>query len=72
MKPYSIQRVASILDVPVHTLRYWESEGLIKPDRTAGGQRRYSPAHIQALFQIKRLLKDELFTIAGARKVMEG
>lgn len=51
-------------------MRYWEKEFdfYLNPLRTEGGQRRYRPEDIQAVFQIKRLLRDELFSIAGAKR----
>jgi DNA-binding transcriptional MerR regulator len=62
-----------ITGVEVHTLRYWEKEFemFLQPERTEGGQRRYRPEDIQTVFAIKRLLRDEMFSIAGARKHLE-
>lgn len=69
----SISEAARIVGVEVHTLRYWEREfsAFIKARRTPGGQRRYDPEAIQTLFLIKRLLRDDMFSIAGARKYLE-
>jgi DNA-binding transcriptional MerR regulator len=66
----SISVAASITGVEVHTLRYWEREFdlFLNPERTEGGQRRYRPQDIQTVFAIKRLLRDEMFSIAGARR----
>jgi DNA-binding transcriptional MerR regulator len=66
----SISLAASITGVEVHTLRYWEREFdlFLNPERTDGGQRRYRPQDIQTVFSIKRLLRDEMFSIAGARR----
>ena len=66
----SISMAASITGVEVHTLRYWEREFdmFLNPERTEGGQRRYRPQDIQTVFTIKRLLRDEMFSIAGARR----
>jgi DNA-binding transcriptional MerR regulator len=66
----SISVAASITGVEVHTLRYWEREFdlFLDPERTDGGQRRYRPQDIQTVFAIKRLLRDEMFSIAGARR----
>ena len=66
----SISMAGQITGVEVHTLRYWEREftGLLNPIRTKGGQRRYGPEDIQTVFHLKRLLRDEMFSIAGARK----
>lgn len=66
----SISVAAGITGVEIHTLRYWEREfdRFLNPDRTDGGQRRYRPQDIQTVFLIKRLLRDEMFSIAGARR----
>ena len=66
----SISTASRITGVEVHTLRYWEREFVefLSPGRTDGGQRRYGPQDIQVVFTIKRLLRDEMFSIAGARK----
>jgi DNA-binding transcriptional MerR regulator len=65
-----ISIASSITGVEVHTLRYWEREfpEFLCPERTSGGQRRYRPVDIQTLFILKRLLREEMFSIAGARK----
>jgi DNA-binding transcriptional MerR regulator len=66
----SISVASRITGVEVHTLRYWEREfeAFLNPERTDGGQRRYRPEDIQTVFTIKRLLRDEMFSIAGARR----
>lgn len=66
----SISHASRITEVEVHTLRYWEREfaGYLNPVRTRGGQRRYRPEDIQAVLVLKRLLRDEMFSIAGARR----
>jgi hypothetical protein len=67
-----ISAASRITGVEVHTLRYWEQEfaEFLNPVRTDGGQRRYRPQDIQVVFQIKRLLRDEMFSIAGARRTL--
>lgn len=66
----SISAASAIVGVEVHTLRYWEREfqEFLQPLRTEGGQRRYTQIDMKTLFLIKRLLRDEMFSIAGARK----
>lgn len=66
----SIKHAGQVTDVEIHTLRYWESEfsEFLQPLRTEGGQRRYRQQDIEAVITIKRLLRDELFSVAGARK----
>ena len=69
----SISMASRITGVEVHTLRYWEREfaGLLNPERTAGGQRRYRPEDIQEVFRLKRLLRDEMYSIAGAKRHLQ-
>ena len=66
----SISTASQITGVEVHTLRYWEREfsGFLRPIRTPGGQRRYRPQDIQTVFLLKKLLRDDMFSIAGARR----
>jgi DNA-binding transcriptional MerR regulator len=63
---------AEITGIEIHTLRYWETEfaDFLQPLRTEGGQRRYRPQDIQTVFTIKRLLRDEMFSIPGARRFL--
>ncbi len=69
----SISAASQITGVEIHTLRYWEHEFAVflNPVRTDGGQRRYRPEDIQTVFTIKRLLRDEMFSIAGARRILQ-
>jgi len=59
--------------VSVYTLRYWEKvfNGILVPLRTKGNQRRYSPKDIEMIFSIKKLLKDDLYSTAGAKKILK-
>lgn len=68
-----ISAVALITSVEIHTLRYWETVffPILNPVRTPGGQRRYRNEDIQTVFQIKRLLRDEMFSLAGAKRLLE-
>lgn len=69
-KPYlRIGEVARLLGTHTHVLRYWEdSFPQLKPVRTATGQRLFRKADMETLLLIQRLLHDEGYTIAGARK----
>lgn len=69
-KAVSISAASHITGVEVHTLRYWEREfaAYLRPVRTEGGQRRYRPQDIQIVFTLKKLLRDDMFSIAGARQ----
>jgi DNA-binding transcriptional MerR regulator len=56
-KLFSIQEVSQMLNVPKHTLRFWEKEfeDILLPLRTKGGQRRYTYQIISIIEEIKRL-----------------
>ncbi len=69
-RPVSISVASYLTGVESHTLRYWEREfsEFLRPIRSAGGQRRYRPEDIEVIREIKRLLKEEMYTIAGAKR----
>lgn len=70
---YRIGEVSQIVGVKPHVIRYWEQEFNLRPKRGAGSQRRYTKKDMERLLMIKRLLYEEGFTIAGAkRKLKEG
>lgn len=69
-KPYyRIGEVSELLGVEPHVLRYWESEfPTIRPQKSKKGQRVYSQKDVDKLVRVKELLRNQGFTIAGARK----
>jgi DNA-binding transcriptional MerR regulator len=70
---YKIGEACKILDVQPYVLRYWETEfPLLKPDKSRSGQRVYSQREIDIIARIKQLLYDEGYTIAGAKKKLDG
>lgn len=69
---YKIGDVCRIADVQPYVLRYWESEfPVLAPDKSIPGPRTYSARELKLIEQIKRLLYDEGYTIAGAKKRLE-
>lgn len=68
----SIRDAAKIIGVPPHTIRYWEkefSDFLVAP-RTLGKQRRYGDMQLHKLRTIFRMLKEEGYSIAGAKRAL--
>lgn len=66
---YRIGEVSQIVGVQPHVLRYWESEfRTIRPQKSSKGQRVYSRRDVEKLLRVKDLLRNQGFTIAGARK----
>lgn len=69
---WSIGEVASELDVNASLIRYWEKEfGMVKPKRTGRGDRLYTRKDIELLKRIKHLVKQQGFTLNGAREAMK-
>lgn len=68
----SINDVSKRLDVPAHTLRYWEKQfpSAIKPTTGAGGRRYYRAETVDTLVMIKDLLYKHGMTIAGVKKML--
>jgi DNA-binding transcriptional MerR regulator len=66
---YKIGEVCSLTDTQPYVLRFWESEfPQLAPKKTRTGQRVYRPRDIEMVLEIKKLLYEEGYTIAGARK----
>jgi DNA-binding transcriptional MerR regulator len=66
---FRIGEVAKLCRLPAYVLRFWESEfPQLKPTKGSTGQRMYRRKDVEAVLQIKTLLYDEGFTIAGARQ----
>ena len=68
---FRIGEAAQLVGVEPHVLRYWESEFRMRPQRSASGQRMYRRKDIARFLRIRKLLHDEGFTIAGARKALQ-
>ena len=68
---FRIGDVAEISGVEAYVLRYWETEfATLKPRKGSNGQRQYRRKDVELILEIKRLLYDEKYTIAGARKAL--
>ena len=53
------------------TLRQYDRLGLVQPERTAGGGRRYSVRDVALLREIQRLSQDEGINLAGVKRIIE-
>ena len=66
---YRIGEVSRITGLKPHVLRYWESEfKMIKPYKGGSLQRLYRKRDLELILKIKKLLYEDGFTIAGAKK----
>jgi DNA-binding transcriptional MerR regulator len=70
---FKIGEVCDIVDVQAHVLRYWETEfPMLSPQKNRSGQRSYRRRDVEIALRIKELLYDDLYTIAGAKKKLQG
>ncbi len=70
---YKIGEACKILEIQPYVLRYWETEfPFLSPSKSKSGQRVYSDREIDVIRRIKELLYEEGYTIAGAKKKLEG
>ena|SRR5579862_5518263 len=66
---YRIGEVSRLTDTKPFVLRYWETEfPMLQPVKSPKGHRLYRREDVDTVLRIKRLLYDEGFTIAGARR----
>ncbi len=69
---YSISEVSKITDLEQYVLRYWETEfEQLKPAKNLAGNRIYTNKDIKLILLIKKLLRDEKYTIEGAKKILK-
>ncbi len=69
---YRIGEVSRLADLKPFVLRYWETEfPMLEPVKSERGHRLYRQADVDLVLKIKRLLYDEGFTIAGARRHLQ-
>jgi len=66
---YRIGEVSRLTNLKPFVLRYWETEfPMLEPVKSPSGHRLYRQEDVEMVLRIKRLLYDEGFTIAGARR----
>ncbi|MEA3399951.1 MAG: MerR family transcriptional regulator [Armatimonadota bacterium] len=67
---YQIGIAARMLDCHPQTLRLYEREGLIEPDRTEAGVRLYCDADIELLRRIQRFTQELGVNLAGVSIIL--
>ena len=66
---FKIGEVADIAGLKTYVLRYWETEfEALNPQKSAFNQRVYTRRDVETVLLIKKLLYEEKFSIAGAKK----
>lgn len=67
---YTIGVVAQMLNVHPQTLRLYEKKGLVRPSRTEGRTRMYSPEDVEELARLLRLSRDLGVNLAGVEIIL--
>ena len=71
IKPrYVIRIAAELIGVRTHTLRYYEREGLVKPQRSSGNIRLYSESDIERLRRVHNLMEELGVNTAGVEVIL--
>jgi MerR family transcriptional regulator/heat shock protein HspR len=68
---FSVGRTAELANIHPQTLRQYDRLGLIEPQRTGGGARRYSLRDIDRLVQAQRLSQEESVNLAGIARILD-
>jgi len=65
---YKIGEISDIAELEPYVLRYWETEfPFLSPRKNKTGQRVYTRKDLEIILQIKNLLYEEKYTIAGVK-----
>jgi DNA-binding transcriptional MerR regulator len=66
---FRIGEVSELAKLPTYVLRFWETEfSQLRPTKSSTGQRMYRRRDVEFVMQIRKLLYEDGFTIAGARE----
>jgi DNA-binding transcriptional MerR regulator/quercetin dioxygenase-like cupin family protein len=68
---YKVTDAAQMIGVSASTLRLWELQGLIAPERTEGGQRFYTSTHLEQLQRIQRYRSEKGLNPAAIKAALE-
>lgn len=68
---FKISDVASICGIAASVLRFWETQfPQLKPNKSGTGQRLYRRRDVELVLEIKSLVYDAGYTLAGARQAL--
>ena len=69
---YKVGEVCRLTGLEGHVLRYWEGElPMLRPRKSRGGQRLYSPEDLELVIRIKSLLHEQGYTMAVALRQLQ-
>ncbi|CAM3333929.1 MerR family transcriptional regulator [Mycobacterium intermedium] len=70
-RTFMISVAAELAGMHAQTLRTYDRLGLVSPQRTSGGGRRYSQHDVELLREVQRLSQDEGVNLAGIKRIIE-
>ena len=70
-RTFLISVAAELAGMHAQTLRTYDRLGLVKPQRSSGGGRRYSEHDVDLLREVQRLSQDEGVNLAGIKRIIE-
>ena len=70
-RTFLISVAAELAGMHAQTLRTYDRLGLVSPQRTTGGGRRYSQHDVDLLREVQRLSQDEGVNLAGIKRIIE-
>ena len=70
-RTFLISVAAELAGMHAQTLRTYDRLGLVSPQRSSGGGRRYSQHDVDLLREVQRLSQDEGINLAGIKRIIE-
>lgn len=67
---YPMAVVENLTGLTRRRIRYYEKAGLLRPGRTQGGHRLYSPANVDTLLRIKAMVENGITTMEAVRRMI--
>ncbi|WEV42066.1 helix-turn-helix transcriptional regulator [Bifidobacterium sp. ESL0682] len=68
---FSVGRAAQLANIHPQTLRQYDRQGLIVPQRTEGGARRYSLRDVRKLAQAQQMSQEDGINLAGISRILD-
>ena len=68
---FVISVAAQLAGMHAQTLRQYDRLGLVRPGRTPGGGRRYSPRDVALLREVQRLSQEDGVNLAGIKRIID-
>jgi len=70
-RTFLISVAAELAGMHAQTLRTYDRLGLVSPQRSSGGGRRYSQHDVDLLREVQRLSQNEGVNLAGIKRIIE-